>query len=218
MFQKLFLYLLATLIISNNIFTRAVGKTIDAQINDIFTPLSTILSDIVFASFSAYGTEVPFIVLWLIGGGIYFTFYMGFINLSGFKQSIKIVSGKYDNPDDPGEITHFQALTAAISGTVGLGNIAGVAIAISIGGPGATFWMILGGFFGMTTKFVECTLGHKYRKIDENGVVTGGPMYYLSQGLAEQGLPKLGKLLGSLSAIICIAGALGSGALYQVNQ
>ena len=213
-------YLLLTLlfILPTNLLAQEAGVSIDSKINEIFAPLSTILSDIVFASFSAFGTDIPFIVLWLIGAGIYFTFYMDFINLKGFKQAIRIVSGRYDNPNDPGEITHFQALSAAVSGTVGLGNIAGVAIAISIGGPGATFWMILGGFFGMTTKFVECTLGVKYRKINENGVVTGGPMYYLRQGLAEQGLPTLGKILGALSAIICIAGALGSGALYQVNQ
>ncbi|MCH8322632.1 MAG: alanine:cation symporter family protein [Proteobacteria bacterium] len=160
----------------------------------------------------------PLVVIWLIAGALFFTIYMKFINLRGFRQSLRIVSGKYDNPKDPGEVTHFQALSAALSGTVGLGNIAGVAIAISVGGPGATFWMILAGFLGMTSKFVECTLGVKYREIDENGVVSGGPMYYLSKGLAKRGLVRLGVILAALSALSVIGGAVGSGAFFQVNQ
>lgn len=162
--------------------------------------------------------KFPIIVIWLIGAGIFFTFYFNFINIKGFKQSIRIVSGKYDHPDDPGEVTHFQALTAAVSGTVGLGNIAGVAIAVSIGGPGAVFWMILAGFMGMSTKFAECTLGVKYREIDENGVVTGGPMMYLKKGLANRGFPNIGKGLAIFAALMCIGGAYGAGAMFQVNQ
>lgn len=124
-------------------------------------------------------SQIPIIVVWLIMGALFFTIYMGFINFRGFKHAIDVVRGRYDNPDDAGEVTHFQALTTALSATVGLGNIASVAIAIVIGGPGATFWMILAGFLGMSTKFVECTLGVKYRKIDIFGQVSGGPMYYL---------------------------------------
>lgn len=161
---------------------------------------------------------IPFIVIWLSFGAVFFTFKMGFINFRGFAQSLRIISGKYDNSKDPGEVTHFQALTAALSGTVGLGNIAGVAIAISIGGPGATFWLIVAGLFGMTSKFTECTLGLKYRVIDENGVVSGGPMHYLISGLEKRGLAKLGKVLAVMFALLCIGGAFGAGNMFQVNQ
>ena len=187
-------------------------------VNSVMAPVSDIISSIVFFAIPIGETQLPLIVIWLLGAAIFFTFRMNFINFTGFRQAIRIVSGKYDNPDDPGEVTHFQALTAAVSGTVGLGNIAGVAIAVSIGGPGATFWMILVGLFGMASKFTECTLGLKYRQIDENGVVSGGPMYYLSAGLAEKGMPSLGKVLGLMAAFICIGGAFGAGALFQVNQ
>lgn len=190
----------------------------DERINQFITPITQPIADAVFWGPTINGTILPLLVVWLMAGAIFFTFYMRFINIRGFRQSLRIVSGRYDNPDDPGEITHFQALTAALSGTVGLGNIAGVAIAISIGGPGATFWMILAGLFGMASKFVECTLGLKYRRIDENGVVSGGPMYYLSQGMAEHGFPKLGRILAILAAILCIGGSLGSGSLFQTNQ
>lgn len=188
------------------------------KVNSLMNPVSVFISDIVFYAIPIGDTALPLIVVWLLGGAIFFTIRMGFINFKGLKQSLKIVSGKYDDPSDPGEVTHFQALTAAVSGTVGLGNIAGVAIAVSIGGPGATFWMILAGLFGMASKFTECTLGVKYRKIDENGVVSGGPMYYLTEGLAEKGMAPLGMVLGYAAALICIGGAFGAGALFQVNQ
>jgi len=171
-----------------------------------------------FKQFDDGSAGIPFIVIWLIIGAIFFTLKMRFVNLRGFTQSIRIASGKYDNPKDPGEVTHFQALTAALSGTVGLGNIAGVALAISIGGPGATFWMILVGLFGMTSKFTECTLGVKYRKIDKNGVVSGGPMYYLSEGLARRGMGGFGRVLAVLFAVLCIGAAFGAGNMFQVNQ
>ncbi|MFZ5609134.1 MAG: alanine/glycine:cation symporter family protein [Pseudomonadota bacterium] len=161
---------------------------------------------------------IPFIVIWLVAGATFFTFYMRFINLRGFVQAIRIARGTYDNPKDPGEVTHFQALTAAVSGTVGLGNIAGVAIAISIGGPGATLWMIVSGLFGMTSKFTECTLGLHHRRIDENGIVTGGPMRYLQLGLMERGWPRLGRGLSVLFCLLCIGGAFGAGNMFQVNQ
>ncbi|MGD8325767.1 MAG: alanine/glycine:cation symporter family protein [Sphingomonadales bacterium] len=161
---------------------------------------------------------LPFVVIWLFTGATFFTLFMRFVNLRGFLQAIRIAKGTYDNPNDPGEVTHFQALTAAVSGTVGLGNIAGVAVAIAVGGPGATFWMILVGLLGMTSKFVECTLGLHYRQFDENGVVTGGPMRYLQVGLAEYGRPKLGRFLSVLFCILCIGGAFGAGNMFQVNQ
>jgi len=190
-------------------------------VNSTMQPISDFISAVVFYPVfgdSEAGTGFPIIVLWLVAGALFFTFRMNFVNLTGLRQSLKIVSGKYDNPNDPGEVTHFQALSAAVSGTVGLGNIAGVAVAVSVGGPGATFWMIMAGIFGMTSKFVECTLGVKYRTIDENGVVAGGPMYYLSRGLDARGMPGLGKVLAAAAAIICIGGAYGAGALFQVNQ
>lgn len=193
-------------------------ESFEAMINRVFGPVTQGASDFIFWGPEIMGVTFPLVVAWLIAGALFFTVYMKFINLRGFRQSLKIVSGKYDNPEDPGEVTHFQALSAALSGTVGLGNIAGVAIAISVGGPGATFWMILAGLFGMTSKFVECTLGVKYREIDENGVVSGGPMYYLSKGLAKRGWAGLGLVLAALSAISVIGGAVGSGAFFQVNQ
>lgn len=197
------------------------GTTVVEAVNNFMGPISQTIDSIIFFTLKDIYSglpPIPFIVLWLLGGGIFFSFYMGFPNIRGFKQSLRIVRGTYDNPTDPGEVTHFQALTAAVSGTVGLGNIAGVAIAISVGGPGATFWMIMAGLFGMTSKFVECTLGVKYREIDENGEVSGGPMYYLSRGLANQGYPNLGKLLAVIAAVFIIGGAFGAGALFQVNQ
>lgn len=222
--MKRLLALMAMVSLSSHAaFAQESERTFSEAVNDVMAPVSQFISDIVFAGIPMEwlipgSPNLPVIVIWLLGGGIFFSFYMGFPNVRGFKQSIRIVKGTYDDPNDPGEVTHFQALTAAVSGTVGLGNIAGVAIAVSIGGPGATFWMILAGLFGMTTKFVEVTLGQKYREIDENGVVSGGPMYYLSKGLANQNMPGLGKVLAVVAAIFCIGGAYGAGAMFQVNQ
>ncbi len=163
--------------------------------------------------------SIPLVVFWLVLGAIYFTFKMNFINLRGFKHAIDLVSGKFDDPNhDHGEVSHFQALTTALSATVGLGNIASVAIAISIGGPGATFWMITAGLLGMSSKFVECTLGVKYRIIDKEGTVFGGPMYYLSQGLEKKNLGILGKVLAVIFAVLCVGGSFGGGNMFQVNQ
>jgi len=162
---------------------------------------------------------IPLIVVWLVFGAIFFTFRMKFINFRGAVHAIQLVRGKYDDPSkDSGEISHFQALVTALSATVGLGNIAGVAIAISMGGPGATFWMILAGFLGMSSKFVECTLGVKYREQNEHGEVFGGPMYYLSAGLKKRGLAKLGKVLAVIFAILCVGGSFGGGNMFQANQ
>jgi AGCS family alanine or glycine:cation symporter len=164
-------------------------------------------------------TKVPLVVTWLIFGAVFFTLFMKFINFKGFKHSIDLVRGVYDDPDEPGEVTHFQALTTALSATVGLGNIAGVAIAVSLGGPGATFWMIVAGLLGMASKFTECTLGVKYRRIVK-GVVFGGPMYYLSDGLAKKGktMAKLGLLLSGIFAVLVIGGSFGGGNMFQANQ
>ncbi len=161
---------------------------------------------------------VPFVVVWLIVGGLIFTIGFKFLNIRKFKFAIDIVRGKYSDPNESGEVSHFQALTAALSATVGLGNIAGVAIAISIGGPGAIVWMILAGLLGMSMKFVECTLGVRYRQIDERGIVYGGPMYYLSQGLKEKGYSGLGRVLAVLFAITAIGASFGGGNMFQVNQ
>ena len=162
--------------------------------------------------------EMPLIVLWLIVGSAFFTVRMKFINFRGFKHAIDVTMGKYDDPNEPGEVSHFQALATALAGTVGLGNIAGVAIAISIGGPGAAFWMTIAGFFAMTMKFVECTLGQKYRIVRADGTIAGGPMYYLSKGLAEKGQAKLGKILAVLFCVLSIIGGGAGSSMFQTNQ
>ena len=168
---------------------------------------------------------IPFIVFWLVLGAVFFTFKMNFVNLRGFKHAIQLVRGKYDKPEDEGEVSHFQALATALSGTVGLGNIASVAVAISMGGPGATFWMIVAGFLGMSSKFVECTLGVKYRIVKNSDdpdkskhEINGGPMYYLSQGLALRNKKTLGRVLAAMFAILCVGASFGGGNMFQANQ
>ncbi len=162
--------------------------------------------------------SIPFIVIWLIFGAIFFTIRMGFVNFWGWRHSISLVRGKFDEDDAPGEVTHFQALATAVSATVGLGNIAGVAVAISLGGPGATFWLIIAGLFGMASKFTECTLGVKYRDIGEDGVVEGGPMRYLRKGLARKNMAGLGKVLAVIFAVLAIGASFGGGNMFQANQ
>ena len=162
--------------------------------------------------------SLPFVVLWLVIGAIFFTVRMGFVNFRMFGHAIQVVRGKYDNPKDEGEVTHFQALSSALSATVGLGNIAGVAIAVSLGGPGATFWMITAGLLGMASKFTECTLGQKYRVVRPDGQILGGPMQYLSKGLGEMGYGGLGKVLAVAFAVLCVGGSFGGGNAFQVNQ
>jgi len=168
------------------------------------------------------GTEgeikLPFIVVWLITGAIFFTLRFRFINLRAFRHAWVVTTGHYDNPDDPGEVTHFQALSSALSATVGLGNIAGVAVAVAVGGPGAIFWMIVAGFLGMSSKFTECTLGQMYREVGSDGRILGGPMRYLQQGLSDLGWPKLGRFLAVLFAVMCIGGSFGGGNMFQANQ
>lgn len=160
----------------------------------------------------------PLLVLWLAIGGLFFTFRLGFINIRFFGHAIQIVRGKYSTGNEPGEVSHFQALVAAVSGTVGLGNIAGVAIAVSLGGPGAVIWMVIAGLFGMSAKFAEVTLGQKYRKINKQGKVSGGAFLYLKHGLAEMGQKKLGNILAVIFAALCIMGSFGGGNMFQSNQ
>lgn len=195
----------------------------DERIDLFFSKyISKPLMGVVFYSFQVGNgqnlVEVPYILVWLIIGALFCTVFFKFVNLRHFKTSIDIVRGKYTDPNEKGEVSHFQALTAALSGTVGLGNIGGVAVAVSMGGPGATFWMILAGFFGMSSKFAECTLGVKYREISPEGKVFGGPMYYLQKGLKEQFNTSLGKVLAVLFAIFCIGASFGGGNMYQSNQ
>lgn len=189
--------------------------------NSIFEQINSILGSVFFFDIffgSIEGTNMPFIVAWLIVGGVFLTFRFGFINVRMFSHAFKIITGKYKTADDVGEITPFQSLTTALSATVGLGNIAGVAIAIAIGGPGATFWMILAGFFGMTMKFTEVTLAQIYREKRPDGRIMGGAMQYLSKGLASKGHTKLGKVLAVIFAILAIGGSLGAGNAFQTSQ
>ena len=187
----------------------------DFSFQQAFEQLSSAIASVVFYSFNFQGVAIPVTVLWLITGAIVFTFYLNFINIRGFRHAVRVVRGDFAAKQDPGEISQFQALSAALSGTVGTGNIAGVAVAISLGGPGATFWMIVAGFLGMTTKFVECTLAVKYRQILPDGTVAGGPMYYIKAALEKYGLPRFGKFLAGFFAIACVFGSAG---FVHVNQ
>lgn len=227
-----------------SLFIQIATTTLDQQINEKFSNATRWFIDGIFAEIPITETTgIPWVLVVLILGAVYFTLYFKFVNFTNFFTAVKVVQGKYDhletggmvevsssihkvdgdNPDTvrvegAGEVSHFQALTTAVSATVGLGNIAGVAIALGIGGPGATFWMILVGLLGMSSKFVECTLGVKYREVNEEGTIFGGPMYYLKKGLEEKGLKKLGKVLAALFAIMCIGGSFGGGNMFQVNQ
>ena len=223
MHKRLLGFIVTIFGISQMVLADSGDQTFSEMVNGVVAPITEAISAVLFYPISLDwlfegAPAMPLIVGWLFAGSFFFTIYMRFINIRGFKQAFRIVKGTYDNPNDPGEVTHFQALTAALSATVGLGNIAGVALAISIGGPGATFWMILTGLFGMTGKFCEVTLGHKYRDINEEGVVSGGPMKYLSKGFAARGWPTTGKILSIVFALICIGGAFGAGNMFQVNQ
>lgn len=191
---------------------------IDEAINTFVAPISNTVAGFMFYSVPIGGTPFPLIVGWLVIAACVCTFYFGFIQFRQLRHSIDLVRGQYADPRDAGEVSHFQALATALSGTVGLGNIAGVAVAVTLGGPGATFWMILAGFLGMATKFTECTLGVKYRNEYADGTVSGGPMYYLSKGFAEKGLAGTGKTLAFIFAVCCIGGAVGGGNMFQANQ
>ncbi|MBL1305976.1 MAG: alanine:cation symporter family protein [Pseudomonas sp.] len=236
--QRLLLSLLAILTPVLAFCQEPAAKGIDKQIDEAFKPISDFIQSIIFFSIPlGNNVGIPIVLIVLILGALFFTVYFGFPNIKYFGLAIKTVRGDYYTPpssskkivtDDmsdtnkeenmEGEVTPFQALTAALSATVGLGNIASVAVALSLGGPGATFWMILAGFLGMSTKFAECTLGVKYREIDADGTVHGGPMYYLRKGLAEKGLGALGKVFAVFFAIMCIGGSFGGGNMFQANQ
>ncbi len=220
------------------------GQGLDEQINDAIMPVAQWWENFVFTEIPIAGVGVPIVLILLLSGATFFTLYFGFVNIRRFAMAIQVVRGKYDEIEGggkpvttdtvstvdgdivdtirdeghQGEVNHFQALATAVSGTVGLGNIAMVAVAISIGGPGATFWMIVAGLLGMSSKFVECTLGVKYRDIDQSGQVFGGPMYYLSRGLRESGFATLAKVLSVLFAIMCVGASFGGGNAFQSNQ
>lgn len=206
-------------------------------------PIATWWEDLIFTEIPIAGIGIPIVLIFLLSGALFFTVYFGFINLRHFSTAIQVVRGTYDELEKTGEVTldqnptatenikgsikdeghfgevnHFQALTTAVSGTVGLGNIAMVAVAISFGGPGATFWMIVAGLLGMSSKFIECTLGVKYRDIDAKGNVYGGPMYYLSRGLGEMGYKHFGKVLATVFAVLCVGASFGGGNAFQTNQ
>ena len=216
--MKIFIGIITVIILAlyfGNIYD-VDGKEVDAitWIDNIFGIFVGYLFAVLFYKILGF----PLIVLILLVGSITFTFYFRFINVRGFTHAIDIIKGKYDNPKDDGQISHFQALTSALSATIGLGNIAGVAVAVSLGGPGAVFWMILIAFFSMSAKFVSCTLGQLYRQVNPDGSIDGGPMYYLEKGLGELGMGTLGKVLGILYAIFIIGGAFGGGNMFQANQ
>ncbi len=233
---SLFFTLLPNLFFANSKNVNDIG--LDKRIDQAFQPFSDFVSSIIF--FEVFD-GAPFVIILLVLSALFFTLYFGFPNIKYFGKAIGVVRGKYDHIDQSssgksdlaidgdikdtiadeskdGEVTHFQALATAVSGTVGNGNIAGVALAIALGGPGATFWMIICGLLGMSTKFVECTLGVQYRDVGEDGTVYGGPMYYLSKGLKEKGFSVLGKITAVLFAIFCIGGSFGGGNAAQSNQ
>ena len=234
--------LLSLLLLVIPYITFAQDKGLDQRIDEAFKPVSDFFTNVIFFLIWK-DPNIPFVLLLLVGSAAFFTLYFKFPNIRHFWTAISVVRGKYDHVDHPvvepaygdvtpggdaietirdeseeGEVSHFQALATAVSGTVGNGNIAGVALAIALGGPGATFWMIVCGLLGMSTKFVECTLGVQYRDVDENGVVYGGPMYYISKGLKERGFAMFGKIAAVFFAIFCIGGSFGGGNAAQSNQ
>jgi AGCS family alanine or glycine:cation symporter len=215
--KKIFLSLI---LVFSSLFSFSQEKGMDQKIDEAFAPISDFFSSVVF--FQVLGS--PFVLVLLVGSALFFTIYFGFPNIKYFFTAINVVRGKYDDHDKSdnkskdGEVSHFQALATAVSGTVGNGNIAGVALAIALGGPGATFWMVVCGLLGMSTKFVECTLGVQYRDVGEDGTVYGGPMYYLSKGLKEKGFETVGKIAAVIFAICCIGGSFGGGNAAQANQ
>lgn len=231
--------LLSLLLLVIPMLTFAQEKGIDQRIDEAFKPFSDFVSGIIF--FPIFGT--PFVLILLVASALFFTIYFKFPNIFHLKTAVNVVRGKFDDVDKPsvgemygdstpggdlietirdesqeGEVTHFQALATAVSGTVGNGNIAGVALAIALGGPGATFWMIICGLLGMSSKFVECTLGVQYRDVGEDGTIYGGPMYYISKGLKERGFEMLGKIAAVFFAVFCIGGSFGGGNAAQSNQ
>ena len=239
-------YLLSAFTFLIPFFTFAQEPSVSERIDSVFKEYTTWFVEGIFYEIPfSENFQIPWVLIVLVGGALYFTVYFKLINITGFFTAIRVVRGKYEDieahgadtlygdmtPNEKeniietirddgadGEVSHFQALTAALSATVGLGNIAGVAVALSIGGPGATFWMIVAGLLGMASKFAECTLGVKYRDVGPDGTVYGGPMYYLKKGLGEKGMGGLGKVLAVLFAIFVIGGSIGGGNMFQANQ
>lgn len=211
--KRILLFLITAIL-----FAGPAQAGIDETINNVTAPIAKFIGDVVFFKIPVAGANLPLVVLWLVAGAVFFTVYMGFVNLRGFKHAISLVKGDYADPNSAGEVSHFQALATAVSGTVGIGNIGGVAVAVTVGGAGATFWLIVAGFLGMSTKFVECTLGVKYRNENPDGSVSGGPMYYLRKGFEERGMDGFGKFMGTFYAIGIFIGALGIGNMFQSNQ
>jgi len=195
-----------------------VAFAADATLDAWFSNVNGVLAQVIFFDVFPGAPSMPLIVAWLIVAAVFLTFRFSFVNLRMMRHAFRVIRGKYRTVDDQGEVTSFQALSTALSATVGLGNIAGVAIAISIGGPGATFWMIVAGLLGMSTKFTEASLAQMYRRVRPDGRIMGGAMEYLSIGLAEQGVPKLGKTLAILFALFTILGSFGAGSAFQVSQ
>ncbi len=239
--KKSLVIFLTILLVPASIWSQSKG--LDEQINDAFMPFAIWWENLIFSEIAVFGFSIPVVLILLLSGAFIFTLYFGFVNIRHFTTAIQVVRGKFDELEKSdvnlkvavneidgdlvdtikdeshhGEVNHFQALATAVSGTVGLGNIAMVAVAISIGGPGATFWMIIAGLLGMSSKFVECTLGVKYRDIDEKGNVYGGPMYYLSRGMKELGFGRMGKILAFVFAILCVGASFGGGNAFQTNQ
>ena len=239
--KKSLVIFLTNLLVPATIWSQSKG--LDEQINDAFMPFAVWWENLIFSEIAVFGFSIPVVLILLLSGAFIFTLYFGFVNIRHFTTAIQVVRGKFDELEKSdvnlkvavneidgdlvdtikdeghhGEVNHFQALATAVSGTVGLGNIAMVAIAISIGGPGATFWMVIAGLLGMSSKFVECTLGVKYRDIDKKGNVYGGPMYYLSRGMKELGLGRIGKILALVFAILCVGASFGGGNAFQTNQ
>lgn len=234
--------ILSLLLLFAPILTFAQEKGLDEKINDEFMPFATWWENTVLTTVPVGSYNIPIVLILLVLGATWFTIYFGFPGVTKFKLAINTVRGKYDSIDhhsvekvelnvidgdlvdtikdesQDGEVSHFQALATAVSGTVGLGNIAGVAVAIAVGGPGATFWMIVCGLIGMSTKFVECTLGVKYRDVGADGTVYGGPMYYLKRGLEAQNKAVLGKVLAVIFAVLCVGASFGGGNAFQSNQ
>jgi len=196
----------------------ASAAGIDATINAAMQPITEAVAGFIFFEVSVFGNQLPLIILWLIGAAVFFTFYFNFLNLRGFRHAFHLLRGDYSKPGHTGELSHFQALTTAVSGTVGIGNMSSVAIVITVGGPGATFWLIVAGLLGMSTKFAECVAGVKYRKVNPDGSISGGPMYYLKQGLEERNLGWLGTPMAYFYAASIVIGCLGIGNMFQSNQ
>ena len=189
--------------------------TADERINTWLAPVADWFGKVIFFSVPVAGAQLPLIMAWLIVGGVVCTLAFRFVNLRGFRHSLRVIRGDYSSKDHPGEATPFQALSTAVSGTVGLGSIGGVAIAVTLGGPGAAFWMVIAGFLGMSTKFAEVTLAVKHRVTRPDGSVSGGAMYYVPIALQKVGMPRLGKFL---AAVFCVAAVGGSLTIFQVNQ